>query len=336
MPPSSSSPTGPWKWQTLVKLPLDGSIVPVYDGKHLVTSTDFVAGGTDLTVKDAGTGRVVKRYDTPAGYAVQGVWLSGRWMVVEETEYEPKTYAVHLYRFDLQTGTVVKLHEKASVPKATEPDMTVSGDVLAYVGDDPAGRQCMHRLTVSTLAVQKAGCVPKGTVLGDPALGPDNSVTYSQVDGANTGKRCKRLLHWPAGPAAPAAVAGVRSCAQWSGAQLAGGALWSEVVPGQEDIAYAHAYARAADGKRTDLGLIVTGTIEPCAGWIYWKAPANHKPGGREAIYRWRPGTAPETVHPAAQPETVLSPPHCTGTYLTLRLDTLQPPSSTAQAHPAS
>ncbi len=338
-PPPSPPPTpsGPWAWRTILTQALDGSIVPVYDGRHLVTSTDFVAGGTDLTVKDTSTGKIVTRYDTPAAYAVQGVWLSGRWMVVEETEYEPKRFDIRLYRFDLQTGTIDRLHTNPKVPRATEPQMQAAGNVLAYTGDDDAGQQCMHRLAIDTLAVQQAGCVPPGSVLGDPAVGPDGAITYSRVDAPNSAKRCKRLFHWPAGAAQPTAVTGVRGCAQWSGAVVAGGTVWTEVEPTKQNVVYARGFTRTADGTRTDLGLTVTGTIEPCAGWVYWKAPANGRDGGPEAIYRWKPGIAqPETVFAPPKTDAVLSPPSCAGPYITVRLDRIQPPAAVAQTHLAS
>lgn len=121
--PSSTKPSvkpSPKSWRTVATTKaLDGSIVPVYDGKHLVTSTVFVAGGTDLTVRDTGSGEVVARYDTPDEYVVQGVWLSGDRMIVEETEFEPRRRDIRLYRFDLRTGSHSLLR---SILAATEPD----------------------------------------------------------------------------------------------------------------------------------------------------------------------------------------------------------------------
>ena len=329
--PSSATPSAKSSWTTVATTKaLDGSIVPVYDGRHLVTSTGFVAGGTDLTVRAAGSDRVVARYDTPPGYVVQGVWLSGDWMLVEETEFEPRRHDIRLYRFDLRTGARSLLR---TIPAATEPDMQATGDVLAYVGDDAAGRQCLHRLTISTLAVTGAGCVPRGSVLGDPAVGTDGTIVYSRVDGANTSARCKRLFRWEPGGTSVVPLAGVQACAQWSGAALANGLVWSEVRPNRDNIAYSNAYAQPTDGRRVDLGPIVTGTIEPCGAWIYWKAPADRRAGGPEAIYRWRPGTRIEAVRPPADTNTVLTPPTCSGTTLTIREDHLQPPTSITRSH---
>ena len=334
-PPSTTKPSSASSalvWTTVAKTQsLDGAIVPVYDGRHLVTSTGFVAGGTDLTV--TGSGKGVLRYDTPAGYVVQGVWLSGDRMIVEETEFEPRRHDIRLYRFDLRTGSRTLLR---SIPAATEPDMRATGNVLAYVADDPAGRQCLHRLAIDTLAVERAGCVPRASVLGDPTVGADGTIVFSRVDGANTTKRCKRLYTWKPGGTAVVPLAGVRSCAQWSGAAVADSIIWSEVSPERDNLAYAQAYAQPTDGRRLDLGLIVTGTLEPCGPWVYWKAPANHRPGGPEAIYRWRPDTPVQTVRPPPDSNTVLTPPTCSGTTLTIREDHLQPPTTTTRSHPTT
>lgn len=330
----TTEPTGPWSWKTVTKASaLDGSIVPVYDGEHLVTSTGFVAGGTDLTVEDARSGKVVARYDTPDKYAVQGVWLSGDRMIVEETEFEPRRHDIRLYRFDLRTGSHSLLR---TVPAPTEPDMQATGNVLGYVADDPAGRQCLHRLSIDTLAVARAGCVPRGSVLGDPSVAADGTIVYSRVDGVNTSARCKRLFRWTPGGTAVVPLTGVRRCTQWSGASVPNGTVWSEVRPDRDNIAYANSYAQPTDGRRVDLGPIVTGTLEPCGSWIYWKAPADRRAGGPEAIYRWRPNTPVETVHPPADSNTVLTPPTCSGTTLTIREDHLQPPTSTTKSHPAT
>jgi hypothetical protein len=336
VPTTSAVPAKPWVWQTLLKQRLDSSIIPVYDGRHLVTSTEFVAGGTDLTVKDIPSGRVVLRYDTPPSYVVQGVWLDGRWMVVEETEFEPKRYDIRVYRFDLASGAVRKLYDDPRLPRPTEPDVQAAGGVLAYVADDPSGRQCIHRLAIASLSVQRAGCVPRGTVLGDPTVGADSSVTYSAVEAPGTPKRCKHLFHWPAGGTGVMAVPAVRECAQWNGALAGGGMVWAEVGQASTSMAYADGWARTPDGDRLDLGLTVTGTIEPCAGWIYWKAPVNGRPGGLEAIRRWRPGDDAEEVLRAASTNEVLSPPVCSGSLLVARIDTLDPPSATVQSHSAA
>lgn len=197
--------------------------------------------------------------------------------------------------------------------------------MLGY-GGDVAGRQCIHQLVISTLAVTRAGCVPPGSVLGDPTVGTDGTIVFSRVDGANTAQRCKRLFTWPPGGTSVLPLSGVRACVQWSGAVVDNGRVWSEVQPERENVAYAKAYAQRTDGRRIDLGPIVTGTIEPCGNWIYWKAPANHRAGGPEAVYRWRPDTPIQTVRPPADTNTVLTPPTCSGTTLTIREDHLQPP----------
>jgi hypothetical protein len=322
-------PEPPWTWRPLHRAPLDGSIVPVFDGRYLVTSTGFASGGTDLTVTESRTGRVRVRHDTPPGYAVQGAWLAARWMLVAETEYRPASYAIRLYRYDLATGAVDRLHDR--LPAVAQPKLSVAGAVLAYVGGDRAGKQCLHRVVIDTLAVETAGCVPKGIVIGDPQVSADGTVTFNQ----STQTRCKRLYRWPAGTATVLRIAAVRDCQQWSGAVVPGGEVWSETQPALRNVLYSRGYARDATGQRIDLGVILTDTIRPCRDWIYWNAPANHRPGGPEALYRWRPGRYVEQRLAPYRADAKPTAVNCSGDQITVRIDTLQPAGSAAFVHSA-
>ncbi|HEY0693171.1 MAG TPA: hypothetical protein VGD71_29525 [Kribbella sp.] len=310
-----STPISPGKtaipaWTQVLRQPVDGQHVVTQQRHYLVTRSSDEAGTT--TVTDRATRRVVVRHAPPSGFVAQSpVVIDDRWALIEEVRSDGPSPDIRAYRYNLTSGAKEDLAKVKGLPRITEPEIGSYDGTYAYSTTDSQRRSCLVLAELATLKTRSVSCVADPGYLADPVLSAD-SVTFSEITGPETAKRCKRILTaaLTGGPARP--VAAAKNCIQWSGASLRGATVWSEVGATDPDQYQSKAHLRdSVGGPARSLGPIVTDTIVACGNWIHWVVRTIVNGAEHYEIQRWRNGLArPQRIY-TTPPDTSITAPSC-------------------------